>query len=188
MTLYDYDRHLLEWINHNRIPCLDNFFRFLTDTAGVTAAVIAIIVIIYGFMQKTSFLKFRKYQVAFAYSVNAIIINILKYTVNRPRPFEVDQHIEKLTGAGSPSFPSGHTGDVVVVALSMCLLFPRPTWLLTIIWIWAIFVAYSRMALGVHYPSDVLGSVVISFIVAFASQKLFNKITIRENNKLAGTN
>jgi len=188
MPLYDYDLRLLEWINHNRIPCLDNFFRFLTDTAGVTAAVIAIIVIIYGFIQKSSFLKFRKYQVAFAYSVNAIIINILKYTVDRPRPFEVDKHIEKLTGAGSPSFPSGHTGDVVVVALSMCLLFPRQMWLLTIIWIWAIFVAYSRMALGVHYPSDVLSSVVISFIVAFASQKLFNKITIREDNKLAGTN
>lgn len=185
MTLYDYDLRLLEWINHNRIPCLDNFFKFLTDTAAVTAGAIAIIVIVYGLFDKTNFLKFRKYQVAFAYSVNAVIINILKYTVNRQRPFEVDKHIEKLTGAGSPSFPSGHTGDVVVVALSMCLLFPRQTWLLTIIWIWAIFVAYSRMALGVHYPSDVLGSVVISFIVAYASQKLFNKITIAENNKLA---
>jgi membrane-associated phospholipid phosphatase len=186
MTLYDYDLRLLEWINHNRIPCLDNLFRFLTDTAGIMAAVIAIIVIIYSFIKKTDFLKFRKYQVAFAYSVTAIIINILKYTVNRQRPFEVDKYIEKLTGAGSPSFPSGHTGDVMAVAFSMCFLFPRQTWLLTIIWIWAVLVAYSRMALGVHYPSDVLTSIVISLIVAFASQKLFNKITIGENNKLAG--
>jgi membrane-associated phospholipid phosphatase len=188
MSLNDYDLRALEWINHHRIPCLDNFFRFLTDTAGVIAALIAIIVIVYGLVKKTDFLKFRKYQVAFAFTVNLIIINILKYTVNRTRPFEVDKYIEKLTGGGSPSFPSGHTGDVVVVALSMCLLFTRQLWLLTIIWIWAIFVVYSRMALGVHYPSDVLGAAIISFIVAFASQKLFNKITISENNKLAGGN
>ncbi len=188
MTLYDYDLRLLEWINHNRIPCLDDFFRFLTDTAGVLAAVIAILVIVYGWIKKTAYLKYGKYQAAFAFTVNVIIINILKYTINRPRPFEVDKYIEKLTGGGSPSFPSGHTADVVVGALSMCFLFPKQTWLLTITWIWAIFVAYSRMALGVHYPSDVLAAAVISVIVALASQKVFNKITISENNKLAGKN
>ncbi|MGN6603344.1 MAG: phosphatase PAP2 family protein, partial [Ginsengibacter sp.] len=178
-----YDRHLIEWINHNIIFYLDNFFRFITDTAGAIAAAIAVLIIIYGFIKKNGFLKYRKYQVAFAFSINAIVINILKYSINRPRPFAVDKYIEKLTGAGSPSFPSGHTGDAMIVAISMCLLFARQTWLLAIIWIWAVAVAYSRMALGVHYPGDILGSVVISLIVAFASQKVFNKITISQNNK-----
>jgi len=183
--LYDYDRHILEWINHNRIYSLDNFFRFITDTAGPIAVIIAIIIIIYGFIKKTDFLKFRKYQVAFAFAINAIIITILKYTINRPRPFEVDKYIEKLTSGGSPSFPSGHTGDAMVVAVSMSLLFSKQKWLLIIIWIWAIAVAYSRIVLGVHYPSDILDSVIISLITAFASQKIFNKITISNHNELS---
>lgn len=187
--MYDYDRQILEWINHNRIYSLDNFFRFITDTAGAIAVIIAIIVIIYGFIKKTDFLKFRKYQVAFAVAVNAIIITILKYTINRLRPFEVDSTIEKLTSGGSPSFPSGHTGAAMVVAISMSLLFFKQKWLLAIIcWIWAIAVAYSRIVLGVHYPSDILGSVIISFITAFASQKVFNRITINNHNKLIHRN
>lgn len=187
MSLYDYDRQILELINHDRIRSLDNFFRFITDSAAFIAIAIAIIVIIYGWVKKTSFLKYRKYQVAFAFTINAIIINILKYTVNRPRPYEVDKYIEKLSSGGSPSFPSGHTGDVMIVAISMSLLFFKQKWMLLIIWLWAIAVAYSRMVLGVHYPSDVLGSVVISTIVAMVTNNIFNKLRPK-NSELARRN
>ncbi len=188
MSLFYYDQHALEWINHNRIHSLDNFFRLVTDSVAFIAIAIAIIVIIYGFIKKTDFLKFRKYQVAFAFTINAIIINILKYTVNRPRPFEVDKYIEKLTSGGSPSFPSGHTGDAMVIAISMTLLFYKQKWLLVVIWLWAIAVAYSRIVLGVHYPSDILGSVVVSTIVAIVTHHILNKIKISDPNKLVRKN
>lgn len=176
MSLFDYDLHAVEWINHNRIYALDNFFRFITDSAAFTSITIAILVIIFAFIKKTAFLKYRKYQVAFAFTINALIINILKYTVNRPRPFEVDKAIEKLTWGGSPSFPSGHTGDAMVVAISLSLLFYKRKWLLFVVWLWAIAVAYSRIVLGVHYPSDIIGAVVISLVVAVGCNKIFKNL------------
>jgi undecaprenyl-diphosphatase len=101
------------------------------------------------------------------------VITILKHLVNRVRPFKVDKLIEKLSAGGSPSFPSGHTADAFLIAISLTLLFPKHKWSLALVWIWAIVVAYSRMALGVHYPSDVLGSMVIGGLIAVIVNSFF---------------
>jgi len=186
--MYEIDKNILEWINHNRLKPFDHFFIFITSFAAFIAIAIALLVLIYGFIKKTDCLKFRKYHVAFAFTINAIIINILKYTINRPRLFESDTYIEKLTSGGSPSFPSGHTGDAMVVAIYMSLLFFKQKLLLALIWLWAIAVAYSRIVLGVHYPSDILGSVVVSTIVALVTHHIFNKLKTSDNNKLARKN
>lgn len=181
MSLPELDLRVLDWINHHRIPGFDNTLRFISNTTGAIAIIIALIIIVYGILKKTPYLKYRKYQAAVAYTVNAMLINVIKYAVNRRRPFEIDSHIEKLTGGGSPSFPSGHTGDAVVIALSFSFLFPKKIFINIIIWIWAVLVAYSRMALGAHFPADVLGAAAISTILALACKKLFDQISERKS-------
>lgn len=83
----------------------------------------------------------------------------VKYTVERARPDVLDQ----LTHAGGPSFPSGHSFNAALVALTLALAF-RPfvnARSLQKLLLWtaitlSLLVAYSRVWLGVHYVSDVI--------------------------------
>lgn len=183
MSLFYWDEHILEWINHNRIKGLDGFLVFVTNTAYVTAALITIAVIAFAFIRKNAGLKNKGLQLLSAFVLNSVVINILKYTVNRTRPFKTDKLIEKLSTGGSPSFPSGHTADAFLIAFSLTLLFPKQKWLLLLVWLWAMLVGYTRLALGVHYPSDVLGSIVVGGLVAAVVHFFFVKKYRRPSGK-----
>lgn len=175
MFLFYFDIKTLEWINHNRIRALDQYLIFVTNAAYLTAALITIFVIAFAFFRKSRELKIKGWQLLFAFVLNSVVITILKHLVNRVRPFKVDKLIEKLSAGGSPSFPSGHTADAFLIAFSLTLLFPKQKWWLLFVWIWAIIVAYSRLALGVHYPSDVLGSMVIGGLIAMIVNSFFKR-------------
>jgi undecaprenyl-diphosphatase len=168
MSLYEMDNRLLEWINHNRIRAFDNYFIWITDTAYIVAILVALVVLFFGVKKRSTSLKTKGWQLVICLCINSMVVNILKYTINRDRPFEHNHAIEKLSTGGSPSFPSGHTADAFVIAVLLSFLFSRRWVLLLSVWCWAILVAYSRMSLGVHYPSDVLGSMLLGLIVAIA--------------------
>jgi undecaprenyl-diphosphatase len=94
-----------------------------------------------------------------------LIINAaLKGLVARPRPFVVNELIEPLVGGVSAyrSFPSGHSGG------SFAAMFALYRWVPKKIGIPALFlaslVALSRLYVGVHYPTDIIGGFVIGFI------------------------
>ncbi|MEO6134402.1 MAG: phosphatase PAP2 family protein [Ginsengibacter sp.] len=172
-SLYRIDLHLLEYINHERIKPLDSFLIFITNTSYYIAFAIPTILLIYAFIKNRGKLKRQCYLLLSSLIINSLIIYIIKRVVNRQRPFEVDSFIEKLTSAGSPSFPSGHTGDVFLIATALTLLFSKQRWWLLVVWIWAFIVAYSRLALGVHYPSDVVASMIISSSIAIGVNSFF---------------
>ena len=175
MSLFEWDKHILECINHNRIKDFDGLLIFVTNTAYLTAAVITAAIIAFALFRKNAELKIKGLQLFCAFVLNSIVINILKYTVNRQRPFKTDKLIEKLSTGGSPSFPSGHTADAFLIAFSLTLLFSKQKWPLLFMWLWAFVVAYTRMALGVHYPTDVLGSIVIGGLISLLVNFFFIK-------------
>ncbi len=174
-VLYEIDLHLLELINHERIKPLDGFFIFLTNTSYIVAFGIPVVLLIYTLIKHLYRLKRQTLLILISLGINSIIIKIIKYTVNRQRPFEVDSFIEKLSGGGSPSFPSGHTADAFLIATSLSILFLKQKVWLFLIWLWAFMVAYSRLALGVHYPSDVVASMIISSSLAIIVNRFFIK-------------
>jgi len=101
------------------------------------------------------------------------ITSVLKLSVNRPRPF-VDYpafFIQKDKSVGPHSFPSGHTTFAFATATNLSFSYKK--WYVAVpAYAYASIVGYSRMHLGVHYPSDVLVGAVIGVGSGFLVWKL----------------
>jgi undecaprenyl-diphosphatase len=165
------DIRILTAVNGNRIGALDGFFVIFTDSAGVVAFGIPLVLLLITLKTKNIVLRRKAWFMLAAVSVSAIVSNILKYSLALPRPYKLYPFIEKLSGGGSPTFPSGHTADAFAFALAFCLCF-RNKYLSALVFLWACLIAYSRMALGVHFPSDVLAGA----LIGLASAWLFHRL------------
>jgi membrane-associated phospholipid phosphatase len=173
--LQQIDLHVLEWINHNRIQSLDHFFIFITNIATVTTYSVSVILLLYSIIKKRFLLQRKSWLVLISLITTSAIIDSLKHIVNRTRPFITDLSIHNLVNVSTPSFPSGHTGEVFVLATAITLLFQKQKWCVLVVWMWAFLVAYTRLVLGVHYPSDVLASMVIGTGIGIAFPKFLIK-------------
>ncbi|HUZ61911.1 MAG TPA: phosphatase PAP2 family protein [Hanamia sp.] len=174
-VLYQIDLHLLEFINHERIKPLDSFFIFITNTSFIISFGIPVFLLIYALITHWDRLKRQSRLILISLGINTVVIEIIKQVVNRQRPYKVDSFIEKLSGGGSPSFPSGHTADAFLIATALSILFSKQKVWLVLVWIWAFMVTYSRVVLGVHYPSDVFASMIISSSLAVIITRFFIK-------------
>lgn len=115
--------------------------------------------------------KTRKtgYAVALSLIFGAIVTNLLlKNIVARPRPFaEIEALIPMITKPKDFSFPSGHTTASFAVALVMLRMLPKKFGIPAVVL--AALVAFSRLYLGVHYPTDVLTGFVIALVGSMLS-------------------
>jgi len=98
--------------------------------------------------------------------ITALINISLKFIIRRERPYDEHPTIKWLVEGGSYSFPSGHSAEVFSLMMGIFLLIKNP-YLKFFIAIWAIFIGYTRMAMGVHYPLDVLGGATLGASVAY---------------------
>ena len=99
-----------------------------------------------------------------------LIYKILKQSTGRLRPCEAQDGIAAcIAPLDRFSFPSGHTQHSVCFTLVACAYYPALVWLLVP---FTALVAASRLALGLHYPSDVLAGAVLGASVAGLSLAL----------------
>jgi undecaprenyl-diphosphatase len=114
-----------------------------------------------------------------------------KLAVHRPRPMETEAHLRVVTlhhvteskpqpTSRGRSFTSGHACNNVALAFVACAIFGRAAFFL---WPWAALVSYSRVYVGSHYPSDILGSwivaIVYSYFIVKAAEWLWQLIAPR---------
>ncbi len=149
------DIDLLRKINIERNAALDPTFKFVTNSVAPIGLAAPLLVTSIGFIQKDKTLQNKGYYMGATLLTSALITTSLKFAIDRDRPFVTYPDIQKLTGAGSPSFPSGHTSEAFATATSLSLAFPK-WYVIAPSFIWASAAGYSRMHLGVHFPSDVL--------------------------------
>ena len=111
---------------------------------------------------------------------------LLKNIVSRIRPYDLKQDIELLIKRLSDySFPSGHTLASFEAATVLMIKDKRlgiPALIL------AILIAFSRIYLYVHYPSDVLAGILFGIAFAFLAVFIVDKIYIKRETKLSHSN
>ena len=95
-------------------------------------------------------------------AVLAIIVMSVKFIVRRRRPEGEWGGIYRNTDPHS--FPSGHAARAFLIAMIATVL--GPLWLAAILWIWAPLVSLARVAMGVHYLSDVVAGAMVGVLVA----------------------
>lgn len=101
-------------------------------------------------------------------SILAALVMTLKFTIRRKRPAGDWGAIYRNTDPHS--FPSGHAARSFLIALLGALL--GPGWLAWILAIWVPLVALARVAMGVHYLSDVVAGAAFGLLAAYLGWQL----------------
>ena len=109
--------------------------------------------------------------------VDLVICNgILKPLVHRIRPFDVRTGIELLVKRPTDfSFPSGHTAASFASVMALYLAGEKKIWISSLGL--AVLIAFSRLYLYVHYPTDVLGGVVAGLAAGALGYWLVKKVS-----------
>jgi undecaprenyl-diphosphatase len=105
--------------------------------------------------------KFRAVVLAASILVTAVLVLALKFSVRRRRP---DGHWGAIYRSTDPhSFPSGHAARAFLIAVLAVGL--GPAWFGILALLWAPLVTLARVAMGVHYLSDVLAGVLVGSVM-----------------------
>ncbi len=116
-----------------------------------------------------------------ALAVGALITNVaLKNIVARIRPYEVVDGLTLLIGKPHDySFPSGHTCASFAAALVYYRMLPKRWGAAALIL--ASLIAFSRLYVGVHYPTDILGGAAVGAAASMASLWIARHIHIKRS-------
>ena len=180
-----FDLPVLDWIAANLwCPVLDAVMPVITllGDAGIFWIAIAVLFIFTRKYRKTGI------GMMFALMMGLLVCNIwLKPTIARIRPydFQMDYFLKEIPllvgGMHDFSFPSGHTiasfeAAVVILLNSKKLGIPAM--------ILACLIAFSRLYLYVHYPTDVIASILLGTVFAFVGNFLAQKVMEKLPEKL----
>ena len=151
---------LLRDINLHRNKDLDGTMKALTNTDYVVSGCIPLGELIAGMARHDSVALLNGVQTLAGYALNTVVTYGLKYSIDRDRPAVVNGQLQPYMDYGSHSFPSGHTSNAFSAATSLSLCYPK--WYVIVpSYLWASAVGYSRLHLGIHYPTDVLAGAII---------------------------
>ena len=176
------DITFLSDININRNTSLDPTFKAITNSALPVSVATPLIIYSVGLIKKDSTIKNQALFIGETFLVSAFITTALKYSIKRERPFNTYPDIEKVTAAPGYSFPSGHTSTAFATATSLSMEYPK-WYIIAPSFAWASAVGYSRMHLGVHYPSDVVAGAIVGSGSAYISYKLNKWINKKRSEK-----
>ncbi len=142
--------YLLEKI---RIPILNDFMSLITHLGEETAFLVVALVIFWCVD------KYKGYYTLGVGLLGTLANQFLKIACRVPRPWVRDPNFTIVetarAEAGGYSFPSGHTQSAFST-FGCIAVFAKRKWVKALCVVIAILVGFSRMYLGVHFPSDVL--------------------------------
>ena len=159
---------ILDWFQTLHTPVLDKFMTSVTKlgNAGIFWIILTVLFLLIPKMRKTGVVM------AAALIIDLLLCNVLlKNFVARTRPYDVNTVIQLLVAKlRDYSFPSGHTAASFASATALYFAGEKKLWKPALVL--ACLIAVSRLYLYVHYPTDVLGGVVIGIIAGYLGYRL----------------
>lgn len=151
---------------------MDEAMRFVTSLGNFSIAwvMLALVLILIPKTRKIGLV------VMAAVILDSVLCNvILKNIFLRPRPCDVNTAINLLIPRPlGYSFPSGHTSASFAAVSALYFSGERKIWKAALAL--AILIAFSRMYLYVHYPTDVLGGILVGIFCGYVGKACFDKI------------
>jgi undecaprenyl-diphosphatase len=175
------DRNLFLFLNGLNTSCLDKPMWYISGTVLWLPFYAFLIFLIIKEYKKDTWILIP-ILVLLIFLSDSISSGIIKNLVMRLRPSHdpmlagLVHSVTKQNGSlyigGLYGFVSSHAANTFAVATFISLLL-RKQWVTIMLVSWAILVSYSRIYLGVHYPGDILGGIIVGVTCGFGTHYLF---------------
>lgn len=173
--------NLLWRLESIRTPFWDTFFGLVTRF-GEEMLLIVVFCVVFWCINKR-----MAYVLGIAFFLSGLIVQGLKILTRIPRPWVADPTFSPVGGATYAAtgyaFPSGHTANATAYLGALGVQVKRRIFQIVLITL-VILVAFSRLYLGVHYLSDVLASLAITFAVIIISTKIITEEPVSKKREL----
>ena len=167
-----FELEILNQLQKLHTPVLDKIMVFITNlgSAGIIWIILTVVCLIIPRTRKVGWVM------AASLIVDLILCNgILKNLVARTRPCDVNKSIQLLIKRPwDYSFPSGHTAASFASVTALYLAGEKKIWVPALVL--AVLIAFSRLYLYVHYPTDVLGGMIIGIAAGAIGYWLVKKV------------
>ena len=180
------DRRLLLAINHAHTPALDAVMSFASDRlVWLPAYALLIGFLIYEFRKRAALLL--PLLIGAVGLADVITSRLFKPYFARPRPCHELRLLGRLhlpAGCGGKfGFLSSHAANSMALAVFLLVALPaiprRFKWIKYVVLGWAVVLSYSRMYLGAHYLTDVLGGALLGGLLGGGAASLYNHTSRR---------
>ncbi|HLB20049.1 MAG TPA: phosphatase PAP2 family protein [Gaiellaceae bacterium] len=167
MVLASIDDRIVEWVAAHRFALLNGFFTALGTVEKLGAIWVLLSFVVGLLMRRGVWAAVGLAALTAATTLAADGASfVVKDLVHRARPFEAHPQIHPLYVVHSSSFPAGHAATAFAGATLLSYLAPRLAPLFVGL---AAAIGFSRIYVGVHYPTDVLAGALIGIVVGAAA-------------------
>jgi len=181
-SLIEFDQQLLLLLNYFHNNFWDNVFWLISSTI---TWIPFYIVLVYTFIKSQ---KLQSWTTVLAVIILIVLCDqisteVFKHGFERFRPTHdpvLKDFVKTVHGyrGGKFGFVSSHATNTMGLAIFTLLLFRNKAYSFFII-VWAIIIGFSRIYLGVHYPGDILGGMILGALLGFIIYKIYTLIIPR---------
>lgn len=189
-----WDTNIFLLINGNHVPFFDGFMFAVSEKLTWIPLYISVLYVLIRYWKKEAIWLVIALILCVVIS-DQVSSGLIKHLVERLRPSHADNlkglvHLVNDYSGGKYGFVSSHAANAFGFALLSSLIFRQKmyTWF---IFAWALITAYSRIYLGVHYPFDVVGGMIVGILAALGCYRAIRKfrpelIPLDESNDRIG--
>lgn len=185
------DNNIVVAINNCHSPFMDNAIIVITDFWFFVAVVCCVFAYAFRQMSPSGGVIFYMLLLVAVGCSDYLCASIIRPAVQQLRPSNPDNPVHSMLHiadgyiGGRYGFPSCHAANSFAIAIFTSLWF-RKGWIAAVMTCWALSECYTRLYLGVHYPSDIIGGTVTGSLIAYIVYMSFKLFSQRFPHRISG--
>ena len=166
--LLAYDKEITRYIYFHRPSFAEEYLAWITKNSTSVSILFVVSLIILYFVKNRHKYLYIALNILLIIGASALVSNSLKMLTKRLRPYKILEGVVFTNGvqSGGYSFPSGHATETFALMTAIFLLM-RNSPLRWIALLWALLIAYTRIAFGLHFPLDIIGGIILGSGISY---------------------